>query len=359
MKIPILNIYYLLCYAWDFIEEAETVDVASELFNGPVDLFAKVLNDGVSRLVSRGLDQDYLVIQEDLRGIRGKLNLANTIKRNLLLNARTNCSFDEFSYDIPQNQILKATLRNLTQVDSLDQKQKKQSRNLYRKLAGVSDVHLTAGLFRTVRIHRNNRFYLFLLHICHIIHEHLLINEIDGTAQFRDFRKDEARMGELFEKFVKRFYERHMHTQYKVSSRWIDWFEKKGTESDLQYLPKMKTDIVLESAEHTIILDTKFYSSPMDTTPFGEKRIHSSNLYQIFSYVTNWSLRHGKKGLEGWLLYASVNGTFDCHYEIGGQRVRVCSIDLWQNWKKIEEDLLDLIRNKNKEDRLSDKTDSR
>ena len=72
VKVPVRNIYYLLCYAWDHVREGETVDVGSEQFGGLVDLFAKVLNEGVSRLVSRGLDRDYLVVHEDVRGLKGK-----------------------------------------------------------------------------------------------------------------------------------------------------------------------------------------------------------------------------------------------------------------------------------------------
>ncbi len=56
MKVPIKNVYYLLCYAWDHVREGHSVDVGSEEFDGPVDLFAKVLNEGVARLLSRGLD---------------------------------------------------------------------------------------------------------------------------------------------------------------------------------------------------------------------------------------------------------------------------------------------------------------
>ena len=80
MKVPVRNIYYLLCYAWDHVREGETVDVGSEQFGGLVDLFVKVLNEGVSRLVSRGLDRDYLVVHEDVRGLKGKLDFATTIQ---------------------------------------------------------------------------------------------------------------------------------------------------------------------------------------------------------------------------------------------------------------------------------------
>ena len=345
MTIPVRNIYYLLCYAWSRIGEGKTVDPGEEDFDGPIDLFAKVLNDGVSRLISRGLDRDYLAVHEDIRGIKGKLDLATTLKRNLLLNGRAHCSFDEFSYDVPQNQILKATLRSLTLVESLNKELKQQSTLLFRKLGTISDIRLTAKMFHTVRIHRNNRFYRFLLHICHIIHENLLINEAKGTVKFRDFRKDEKRMGKLFEEFVKNFY--RLETSYRVSPRNYSWIGREGSKMDLEYLPGMQTDIVLESSERTIIIDTKYYSKPLDTTLWGNRKIKSDHLYQIHAYVSNWPAKTPSDDPEGWLLYAAVDDRgFDFHYELGGRRFRVCSINLSQEWNKIEKDLLLLVGEK-------------
>ena len=342
MKIPVRNIYYLLCYAWDHVGEGETVDVGSEKFGGLVDLFAKVLNEGVSRLVSRGLDRDYLAVHEDIRGLKGKLDLATTVKRNLLLNGKTHCAFDELSYDVPQNRILKATLRCLTLVAALDPAERRRTERLYRKLDAVSDVRLTASLFRTVRIHRNNRFYSFLLHLCRIIHENLLVNEEEGTAQFRDFREDPQKMGLVFQQFVKTFCERE--TDYRVSAPRIDWFGAEGSETDLRHLPGMQTDIVLRSPERTIIVDTKFYSCPLDTW-FGVERAKSGHLYQIFAYVTNWAAAASSHDPEpeGWLLYAAVDGDFDYRFELVRRRIRACSIDLSREWREIETDLRELV----------------
>lgn len=340
MNIPIKNIYYLLCYAWDHVREGETVDVGSEKFGELVDLFGKVLNEGVSRLVSRGLDRDYLVLHEDVRGLKGKLDLATTMKRNLLLNGKTHCTFDELSYDVPQNQILKATLRSLTLVATFDPEQRRRSEQLYRKLDAVSDVPLTAGLFRTVRIHRNNQFYSFLLHLCRIIRENLLVNQGNGTATFYDFREDDQQMGLLFQQFVRTFVERE--TSYKVSAPKIDWLGSEASESDLRHLPGMQTDIVLKSAERTIIVDTKFYKNPLDTR-FDGRRVRSENLYQIFSYVTNWPATTGDTQTEGWLLYAAVDRPFDYQFNLVGQPIRVCSIDLGQEWMRIERDLKGLV----------------
>lgn len=342
MNVPIRNIYYLLCYAWDHVCEGETVDVGSEEFSGMVDLFAKVLNEGVSRLISRGLDRDYLAVSEDIRGLKGKLDLATTVKRNLLLTGKTHCAFDELSYDVPQNQILKATLRQLGMVTSLDPEQRRRAGRLYRKLDAVSDVPLRPRLFRTVRIHRNNQFYSFLLHLCRIIYDNLLVNQDEGTAEFYDFREDEQKMGLLFEQFVRRFCERE--TDYAVGAPKIDWFGAEGIETDLRYLPRMRTDVVLRSPDRTIIVDTKFYKDPLSTY-YGGKRVRSGNLYQIFAYAMNWAAATDvcEPEPEGWLLYAAVDGEFDYQFELMGRTIRVCSVDLAKERRAIEERLKGLI----------------
>ena len=74
-------------------------------------------------------------------------------------------------------------------------------------------------------------------------------------------------------------------------------------------------------------------------------RVNSDNLYQIFAYVTNWAARApaGDPEPEGWLLYAAVDGDFDYRFELMGQQIRVCSIDLGQEWREIERDLKRLV----------------
>ncbi|MBN2439660.1 MAG: hypothetical protein JXL20_13790 [Deltaproteobacteria bacterium] len=55
-KIPIQNIYYLLCYAWNRLEERDIVDVTGIDSTNLADLFAKVLIGGVGHLFKRGFD---------------------------------------------------------------------------------------------------------------------------------------------------------------------------------------------------------------------------------------------------------------------------------------------------------------
>ena len=83
----------------------------------------------------------------------------------------------------------------------------------------------------------------------------------------------------------------------------------------------------------------------MISTAKGE-RVNAGNLYQIFSYVTNWKAwaAGDESRPEGWLLYAAVDGDFEYRFELMGRQARVCSVDFGQEWRGIEEGLKELIR---------------
>ena len=72
-RIPISNVYYLLCYAWRHVEERDLVGVdALEELDRVHDLLATVLVQGTFRLVRQGIDRGYRDVREDLAGIRGE-----------------------------------------------------------------------------------------------------------------------------------------------------------------------------------------------------------------------------------------------------------------------------------------------
>lgn len=109
MSIPIHNIYYLLVYAWDTLDEADLVNVQASDHTSLIDLFAQVLNNGVEHLIRRGLDRNYVSQNEDLAGVRGRIQIAESLKRMTFPQARACCEFDEFSHNILHNQIIKST----------------------------------------------------------------------------------------------------------------------------------------------------------------------------------------------------------------------------------------------------------
>jgi 5-methylcytosine-specific restriction enzyme subunit McrC len=341
VKIPIRNVYYLLLYAWNHVGEGEERAVEGESFTHLHDLFAHVLAETVARLLARGLDRQYRTIEETVGGVRGKLDLAATLKRNHLASARTHCHFDELRYDVLHNRIIKATLRALLRLD-LEESVRARVRRLYGKLDQVADVGISRRDFGRVQLHRNNRSYDFALRICLLIHENLMIDERDGRARFRDFRADAQQMGAVFESFVFNFF-RIEQRRFRVSRPHIAWHAAEGSDADLLRLPRMRTDVMLEADDRCIILDTKFYADALKGR-FESKKVDSGHLYQIFSYVENRSASRDDTPMhEGMLLYPAVDDAFAFDYRLNGHRIAIRSIDLDQHWAQVHADLLGVI----------------
>ncbi len=220
--ITVKNIYYLLLYAWDRFDESLMTAIDAEPDTDLFNLLAAVLTRGVDHLLRRGLDRGYHLTADEIAGVRGKLALSTTVKRNLLLRARVACEFDELSHDVPHNQIVKATLRSLLYCQALDPRVRVAVKTAYLRLPGISDISLSKRTFRDVQLHRNIHFYRFLIDVCRLLYEHLIPDEAKGTFRFRDFTRDEERMRPLFERFLYNFY-KHEQAAFKVRSRRFSW----------------------------------------------------------------------------------------------------------------------------------------
>lgn len=340
MTIPIKNIYFLLCYAWDSLDEGEVVSVSPEDCKTLAELFARVLDGGATHLLKRGLDRGYITEEEDTSRLRGKFDVSATIKRNLLRQSRVHCVIDSLSYDVTHNRIIKATLRSLVRCKDLDRNLRDRLLRLYRRLHEVSDIDLSPKIFGSVQLHRNNAYYRFLLQVCRLIYDNLLINEESGDSRFRDFLRDEKQMAALFEKFVRNFY-RHEQTEFNVKSEKFGWQEVEATHSDLEFLPGMRTDVSLESSTRKIVIDTKYYAKCLQSY-FDSETIHSGNLYQLFAYLKNLQIGNSRQ-IEGVLLYPTVGKSLSLRYRIQGHTIRIVTVDLNEKWQEIRQRLLGLL----------------
>ena len=81
--IPVQNVYYLLCYAWDRLTEKGYAAVSAAGVTDLADLFARVLITGVNRLRRRGLERGYQEQEAELAGIRGRIEMFETASRFL------------------------------------------------------------------------------------------------------------------------------------------------------------------------------------------------------------------------------------------------------------------------------------
>lgn len=81
--ILIKNIYYMLTYAFQSLRQSNFDKVAAEEFENIHDMFAAILGKGVASQLKQGLYREYILQEEELSVLRGKLNIQGTI-RNII-----------------------------------------------------------------------------------------------------------------------------------------------------------------------------------------------------------------------------------------------------------------------------------
>lgn len=73
------------------VRRKERVDVSIDDKTELLDLFAKVLITSSKLLLKRGIDKSYIDHQEEISGVKGKIEISQTLKRNLLF--KQNCLY--------------------------------------------------------------------------------------------------------------------------------------------------------------------------------------------------------------------------------------------------------------------------
>ena len=306
-----------------------------------LDLFARVLVNGTRRLLRRGLDRGYLPHEGELPGVRGKLLVTQTLRRDLLRRGRTACAWEDLEYDTLPNRILKTTFQRLRDAVKLDKHTRADVHDLLRWLTLVQPIELRREHFRRLQLHRNNRIYSVLLHICEFINEHWLPDERGLGRRFRDvFRNG---LAGLFEKFVFNFFRHELPACWKVSAPVFGWLLVDPNADALAFMPRMETDVCLQSQDRAIILDTKFYSQALKVGWLGAAKLDPTNLYQLFTYLRQRASEPGWEHAEGILLYPRTTRDFGLEFTTHGHRIRALTLDLAQPWKKIYASLMKIV----------------
>jgi 5-methylcytosine-specific restriction enzyme subunit McrC len=342
--IPIRNVYYLFLYAWRRFDEGKAIEIGATEAPDAVGLFAKVLANGVRRLLRRGIDRGYLEFVEETQSPRGRILIGETVKMITVSRGRVVARHDELDVDVAQNRVLKATLTALSQVTTLDVDLALELRTLARALRGVAEVPLTRDLFRYVHLSKNNRHYDLLIRVCALVLENLLPEEKGTGHKFADVITSWKQMPMVFEAFIRNFYDLEQQ-QFKVIRQHLSWDAQCLEPWHERHLPTMQTDISLQSPERTIVVDTKFYQQTLLSNWGGTEKVQSSHLYQLLTYLhhTCSGPKHLEKP-EGILIYPLVGDKdIKLDYRIGEHRVAVRTILLNQEWTNIHTHLLEIL----------------
>lgn len=336
--IRIKNIYYMLAYAFQVLNEQGYKSIAAEDFDNTAELCAAILARGISIQIKRGLGREYIPLTEALSSIRGKIGMSETIKTQAFQRRQMVCSYDDFSVDTQKNQILKSTLLLLLRSD-ITKTRKKELRKLlvFFDEVNTTDLH---SVNWNMQYNKNNQNYRMLISICYLVVKGLLQTQSDGTTKLMDFF-DEQRMHRLYEKFILEYY-RKEYPQITANASQISW----QLDDDMSaMLPVMQTDIMLSWEEKTLIIDAKYYAHSTQIQ-YERHTLHSGNMYQIFTYVKNKEAELADRPHEvsGMLLYARTDEDIypENEYHMSGNRIEVRTLNLDMEFSKIKEQLSDI-----------------
>ena len=332
-SIFIKNIYYMLSYAFTTLNQGGYEDIAAEAFENIHDLFAAILAKGIGRQLKQGLYREYLNRKEDLAVVRGKIDMPGTIQNKFARKQLLTCVYDELSENNLLNQILKTTVLLLLRHARVSPAYKDALKKEMLYFANVDTIDPAAIRWAAIRFQRNNSTYRMLISLCQLVLEGMLLTTDAGERRLASFL-DTQHMNRLYEKFILEYYAKEC-PQVKATAAQIPWALDDGVGT---LLPVMQSDIMLCQGNNVLIIDAKYYTHTTQAQ-YDVHTIHSSNLYQIFTYVKNKDAVFGDQPhtVSGMLLYAATDEAIqpDNCYQMSGNTIRVKTLDLNRDFSEI------------------------
>lgn len=351
--IPIQNLFYMLCYAWNVLSIKDTVNVSSEKIKDSYNLLGRIFSFGVGKLIRQGFHRCYIETEDELSVLKGKILLTDTINKSSLVRKKIYCEFDEFTSDNLFNQIIKYTLCCLIKNQAIDNTLKKDIKKQIIYFSNIGETQPSKNILQKLKYNRNNFIYKLLISIASMLYNNTLVNEEDGRIAFKDFYREEQ-MQKVYELFLLNFYALNLDKAiYHVHAPKISWsidetaFE--GIEGLLDIDTKItdrRTDIVIENKKEKIqfIIDAKYYKDALVSAYMNDasETYRTGHINQVRGYILD-STFDGKK--YGALIYPTVyKSEIEKGLPIKNAPILIKTINLNQEWQKIETDLLSFAK---------------
>ncbi|ALF18106.1 McrC family protein [Fusobacterium animalis] len=313
-----------------FLEILEYVEIFNEnIFedleigtqNMPIlEIFISNFVKEIKKIVKKGLVYSYTNKSENILYFRGKLDLANHIKYNIIEN-KFFMNFDEFSVSSIENCLIKLALEKVKYISTnIENKE-----IIYQLLVNFEDID-TIGLdppvlFNKIIFNRKNNFYKKSLDLA----KFFLLDE----SPYSIFCNDDRGVTGLFfpmetiyesyianklrqiinKKYSDKFSIRIQDNSHRVfddcrhNGRKIDY--KKNNITFFRLIP----DIILESKNEIIILDTKWkeLNNPEKNRKIYNYNISHEDIYQLITYIQIYQIKENKNCKRAYLIYPINN----------------------------------------------------
>ena len=261
----------MLSVAWGLrVADGELAGIVTQR-NDLLEVLIGLFANRLLVAVRRGLPRRYVGFEEDLRLLRGSLNVVRQVTS---LAARPDvlaCRFEELSADTPLNRVLKAAVRRLVSV-TRSAANARLLGELAARFESVGDS--PAPLKEPVRLDRTNSAY----HDLHRLARLLLSGDWQSTTGGEALGFSLLfPMAELFERFIGKLLPRSAPWRVSLQER-----RHSALADDTGPLFALQPDVVIRSPAGPIVLDTKWKGlSANDGRKLG---VVQDDVYQVLVY---------------------------------------------------------------------------
>lgn len=236
--------------------------------------------------VRRGLPRRYVAHEEDLRLLRGRLDVKRQTTHLAVRPDRLACRFDELSENTPLNRVLKAAVARLAGLA-----RRPANLRLLAELASRFEAVAVSPdpLREPVRLDRTNDDF----HTLHRLARLFLQRDWQSTAGGRaEGFALLFPMNDLFEKFIGRRLQ-HVLGAGRVDlqgRRYLRYLvvDEDGGKDKNKKLFQLRPDVVIEAPGGAIVLDTKW--KHLDGRD-DKRGVAPADVYQLLTYATAWKAK--------------------------------------------------------------------
>ena len=156
--------------------------------------------DKLTAVLRKGMPRSYLNQEDDLRSLRGKLNVNRQFTKHAVNPSVLACKFDDLSSDTALNRIVKAAVKFLQDVSQSHANQQKL-RELSFAYADISDVQRSAINWDGVNLDRTNEAWAEILALARMLLQSQYQTTTSGSGSGTSLLFE---MNMLFEEYVGR-----------------------------------------------------------------------------------------------------------------------------------------------------------
>lgn len=271
------------------------------------DLIALLLAEACSALIKGGLQSDYVVREDVLPVLRGRLLADRQLMQHFGRVDLLECRYDEHETDIPENQLLAAALE-LCAPRVKDDRVRRQVRHLLVAFKQVCDpTTLNVSFLRqTLSYTRFNEQYRNAHALAWLILDGLGISDLlhSGTTESFVFLID---MNLLFEQFLWRALNtlcsrENLRVRYQLKNRSVLWNGLKNKPYS-SIIPDFLIDNPSERSETQgcLPIDAKYKL-------YDELKVGNADIYQCFLYAFAYEQPQSRGFPRALLLYPATKG---------------------------------------------------